>query len=635
MKKPAFKTFFKKKKKWILSVTALVVAAAIGCGLWYNAGHSSSEPVYVYSFDYVGMTEYWGDSQESYGPVTTDKIQTVYVSDTQEVTEILVQPGDVVKKGDLLMSFDTTLSDLEVERKRLDVEKLKLQLEDAKEELRDINRMKPMVIPKPSEDDKDEDKNLGTALSGPYLISSQKTYDGSKPELALICWLNSGTAIDDGVLEAIRQRAEEFQNFNAEKKASSASFIPNAEGETGPGETKPEETKPEETKPEETKPEETKPEETKPEETKPEETEPEETKPEETKPEETKPEETQPEETKPEETKPEETQPEETEPEETEPEPFDVNTYYVVFKVTEGNMSLGSRLLWQGLKVTKSESGAFRFQFTDAVVTDHMVVQSGAGEEVTTPEIDFGSGFTAAQIAQMRQEQEKKIKDLQFQIKMAEAAYKIMLTEVNDGNVYAAIDGEVVSVLSEEEAKSMMQPILKVSGGGGFYIEGFVSELEKATMQIGQEVQVNDWNTGMVYTGTVESLGDFPTNDGYWNGMGNPTASYYPFYVFVDGSADLQEGRYVSVTYSSGTSEDGVYLENPFLRTESGKSYVYVLGENGTLEKRYVTTGKSLWGSYTQITSGLTAEDLIAFPYGKNVKPGVKAEEGDISDLYG
>jgi hypothetical protein len=177
--------------------------------------------------------------------------------------------------------------------------------------------------------------------------------------------------------------------------------------------------------------------------------------------------------------------------------------------------------------------------------------------------------------------------------------------------------------------------VLKVSGGGGFYVEGFVSELEKDKMQIGQEVTVNDWNTGMTYTGTISSMGDFPARDGCWNGMGNPNASYYPFFVFVDGSADLQAGRYVSVMYSAGESENGVYLQKPFLRTEGGRSYVYVLGENGKLEQRYVTTGKDLWGSYTEILEGLTAEDLVAFPYGKNVKPGAKAEEGDMSNLYG
>ena len=34
------------------------------------------------------------------------------------------------------------------------------------------------------------------------------------------------------------------------------------------------------------------------------------------------------------------------------------------------------------------------------------------------------------------------------------------------------------------------------------------------------------------------------------------------------------------------------------------------------LEKRTVVTGKSLWGSYTEILSGITAEDKLAFPYG-------------------
>ena len=166
-------------------------------------------------------------------------------------------------------------------------------------------------------------------------------------------------------------------------------------------------------------------------------------------------------------------------------------------------------------------------------------------------------------------------------------------------------------------------------------MEGSVSELEKDTLKPGQEVTINDWNTGMTYTGEVQSIGDFPVTGNGWNGMGNPNASYYPFRVFIDGSADLQEGSYVSVTYSAAEAENGIYLENPFLRTDDGEPYVYVRGKNGRLEKRLVTTGKSLWGSYTQILSGLTEEDYIAFPYGKTVKPGAATEEAELSALYG
>jgi len=628
------KTLWKTKKKWIIGVTAGVAAAAIGCTAWYHAGHSSSEPVYVFPFQYVGMTEYWGDSQESYGPVTTDKIQTVFLTDTQTVTEILVQAGDMVKKGDLLMTFDTTLSDLQLERKRLDVEKLKLQLEDAKDELREINSMKPMVIPS-APDDSGADENLGTMLTDPYRISAQKSYDGSTQEKALICWIRDDTDIDNTVFAAILAKAEQYQTEN-QPEPSEPSEEPTEES-SEPTEESSEPTE-ESSEPTEESSEPTE-----------ESSEPTE---ESSEPTEESSEPTE-ESSEPTEESSEPTE-ESSEPTEESREgsllsllrprmpssasaatPVSVDSFHVVFRVTSGNMSLGNKQLWQGMKVKKTDAG-FSFRFEDAVIPDHMLAELGSGDtSADIPEMDFGSGYTAAQIAQLRSDQLKKIKDLEFQIKMADAEYKIMLTEVSDGNVYADIDGEVVSLLTEEEAKQTRQPLMKVSGGGGFYVEGFVSELEKAKMKPGQEVTVNDWNTGMTYTGTVESIGDFPTREGYYNGNGNPNASYYPFQVFVDESADLQAGSYVSVMYSAAESENGVYLENPFLRTEKGKSYVYVLGQNGKLEQRFVTTGKSLWGSYTEILEGLTADDLIAFPYGKNVKPGVAAEEGDMSDLYG
>ena len=232
-------------------------------------------------------------------------------------------------------------------------------------------------------------------------------------------------------------------------------------------------------------------------------------------------------------------------------------------------------------------------------------------------------------------DKEKEIKDQQFRVKMAEAEYAIMQTEADTGKVVAQIDGTVVSLISEEEAKETMQPIMKISGGGGFYVEGSVSELEKDKLQIGQQVTINDWNTGMEYTGTVQSVGDFPSADGYWNGMGNPNASYYPFKVFIEENADLQEGTYVNVIYSTATTQQGIYLENPFLRTEQGTTYVYVRGEDGKLEKRPITVGKSLWGSYTEVLEGLSAEDYIAFPYGKTVIPGADTVESDMSALYG
>ena len=591
------------KKKIIITVTAVVLVVAIGLGVWFGVSRGRSEPVKVFAFNSVGMTEYWGDSQESYGPVSTDKIQTVFLSSTQTVTEMKVAQGDTVKKGDVLMTFDTTLSDLQLERKRLEVEKLKLDLETAQKKLKDIQNMKPMsiVTPDDSDDSEDDDSGKGVKLSGSYQLSTNSDYDGSMAEKALICWLNTAAAVDNGILEAARQKAEEYQNKNYVPDPTEEPTVETTEETT---ETTTETTESPSEKPSETP---------------------------------------NPPENPGEGSSGENPGGEDGEnssasaAENPDEKPtITVSDYYMVFKVTEGNMSLGNRLTWQGLHIYR-QGGGFVFKFFDAsVVPDHSIITDDPDNtDPTDPDMpDPGSGYTAAQLAQMRAEQEKTIKETKFKIKMAEADYKIMQTEMSDGNVYAEFDGKVVSVLTEEEAKTQNQPVLKVSGGGGFYIQGSVSELEKDKMQIGQEVTVNDWNTGMTYTGKIVSMGDFPTNSDGWNGSGNPNVSYYPFTVFVDETADLQAGMYVNIQYSSAESENGIYLENPFIRTENGQSYVYVQGASGKLEKRFVTTGKALWGSYTEIRSGLTVDDLIAFPYGKNLKEGAPTVESDVSDLY-
>ena len=129
-----------------------------------------------------------------------------------------VAQGDTVKKGDVLMTFDTTLSDLQLERKRLEVEKLKLDLETAQKKLKDIRNMKPMSIVSPDDfDNSDEDSDDEGDLKKDYELSYDHAYDGSESGKALICWLRLTTnangdrvtpTVDDALLEEARQRAE-------------------------------------------------------------------------------------------------------------------------------------------------------------------------------------------------------------------------------------------------------------------------------------------------------------------------------------------------------------------------------------------------------------------------------------------
>lgn len=596
----------KGKGRRIIWLTASVMAALALCGgVGYYVRRGSAEPVSVYSFSDIGMTEYWGDNKESDGMVTADRVQTVYLSETQRIKQVMVQQGDTVKKGDVLVRFDTTLSELELERKRLDVEKLKLKMEQAQERLKEINRMVPMAIPAPRPNIDVPGGDDGVPLSGKFQIISPDSYDGSRPEQPIVCWIGRNTLVDDGLFASLHDTARRLQALKPAAPASGG----NPDGTTAAADTSPATptatptagpTQPEPTG-EPTLPPETTP-----------------------VPPETTP---VPPETTP---APPETTP--SGPEET-PKPVEVREFYVIFKMTGQDMSKGGTQTWQGLWIT-ADNGSYGFRLFDA-----SAVADPSLEEPSIPDIDWGgsmnSGYTAKQIQQMRVEQEKEIRELEFSIKMAEAEYKIMQTEVADGEVVARFDGTVVSLLPEAEAKAQTQPFIKVSGGGGFYIQGAVSELDREGLKPGQTVTVNDWNTGATLTATVNSVSDYPVSgaQGY-RGMGNPNASYYPFTVFIDGSENLMEGSYVGITYAAGQGQSGIYLQNAFLRTEQGRSYVFVAGAEGRLEKRYVTTGKTLWGESTEILSGLDAADRLAFPYGKNVTEGAPTQEGSIADLY-
>ena len=137
-------------KKAVIIGASVLAVAGIGAGIFAVAAKGGSKPVYVYSFDICGMTDYWGDQQSTSGLVRADNIQTVMLTDTQTVTGVEVQQGDHVKKGDLLLSFDTTLNDLALEKKRLGVEQLKLQLEEEQQRLQEIRNYTPYT---PRQDD--------------------------------------------------------------------------------------------------------------------------------------------------------------------------------------------------------------------------------------------------------------------------------------------------------------------------------------------------------------------------------------------------------------------------------------------------------------------------------------------------
>ena len=557
-------------KRVLIIGGSIVGAFAIGVGIFSGVANSGQKPVYVYSFDIAGTTNYWGDNQETYGPVRSDNIQTVMLSDTQTVTSINVKVGDTVKKDDILMSYDSTLSELALEKKRLNVEQLKLQLQQEKDRLAEINNLQPYT-PKETKtyapSFEGEDAFQGGEPYRPTLKYRNADNDwycnpekwtgnlGTSESDPLILWVKHGGGATTDMMADVADFLKEARYWSAYHEWESI----------GSGEVNPEE--------------------------------------------------------------------EPTEPVE-EPKREDVSDFYIILKQAYGDQTKGYAYVYFGMHVYLTEGGYYFVPFDASDSSDYTKDPIDYGDTSTDDEPE-GTVYTLAEIVKMRQDQQKTILDVEYKTKVAEAEYSIAQRETKDGNVRSEVDGKVVSVLTEEEAKEKKQPIIKVSGGGGYYVVGSISELSRDKLAIGSEVTINDYRNGNFCTGTVESIGDYPTQSGGY-GNGNSNVSYYPFNVFVDESADLVGGSYVNINYSlSDEDSGGIYLANAFIRKEDGQSVVYVQGENGKLEKRVVTTGKTIWGSYKEILSGVTAEDKVAFPYGKNVKVGAATEIGDYSTLYG
>ena len=105
----------KKLKRSFLAAGIVVGVCALVWGGLTLLRNGSRSAVKVYPVTGISMTDYWGDTTETSGTVAMDKLQKVFLSQTQTSAQVYVTEGQTVKKGDRLLSYDSTLTELDVE----------------------------------------------------------------------------------------------------------------------------------------------------------------------------------------------------------------------------------------------------------------------------------------------------------------------------------------------------------------------------------------------------------------------------------------------------------------------------------------------------------------------------------------
>lgn len=557
----------KKLKKGIIAAACVVgVCGAVWGGLTI-ARNAQRGDVNVYAVNECAMTDYWGDTSNTSGMVTTDKLQKIYISQSQTVKKVWVKEGDSVKKGTALVSYDSTLTQATVERAKIDYDRQTENLEVMKNELELLKKAKNKETLEAEKTKLEAELQAEISrLDGaggydpekavePGLVTPMAEGSGNSKDKPIYYYWLTDEPLSDKVLRNLLHGTEINRATPMDKTQT-------------------------------------------------------------------------------------------------------VSTYLVLVsrdKDKMGGMPTSRGLLItetftpdsteqpvEGAPISGTVSISFRFCDLPEYIDPERTYDSDKYKELTRKIAQIQelleSSMTQLDLNKAILEKAQAVKEQEVNLKVAKLKLDKKLAELGDGNVYAEFDGTVKAVRDPDEAYNNSEAVVELSGGGGYYVTGTLSEMDLGSVQVGDSVSISSWMTGAACEGTIVSIDDYPTSNGNNWGDGNSNVSYYPFKVFVTEDANLQPNDYVDIQYQKDTSAEesgsSLYLQSMFIRTDNGKSYVMARGEDGRLEQRWVQTGRDLWGSYTQIRGGLTIDDYVAFPYGRDVVEGAHTQEATTDQLY-
>lgn len=561
----------KLKKAIIIAACAVGVCGAVWGGLTI-ARNAQRSDVKVYSVNDFCMTDYWGDTSSTSGMVTTDKIQKVFLSSSQTVNKVWVAEGDSVRKGDKLISYDSTLTQASVEQAKIDYDRQDESLTTAKNELEYLKKAKNKetlkqeldkltaeldALKKKYDEDPDHPYNGDAPVTEGAIKDYKKTMtvkgaDGSDQTVNVLyySWLSTSRLNDSKVTEILTKLA----TLRADKDHPSVDtyvvLVQRYEDKVGG---------------------------------------------------------------------------------------YVDNTVGLVITET---YTAGDDTAVPAVPESRSVSFSVRsdlpeFEDTERKYDDAAIKK--LQQKINLANMYLENSMEQKDLAKAIVDKAQEVKEKEVNQRLAKLSLDKKTKELGDGNVYAEFDGTVKAVRNADEAYNNSEAVIELSGGGGYYVTGTLSEMELGSVKVGDTVSISSWMTGAACEGTIVSIDDYPTTSGNSWGDGNRNVSYYPFKAFVEEDAALQANDYVDIQYQkAGTQEQGnsLYLQSWFIRTDNGKSYVMARGEDGRLEQRWVQTGRDLWGSYTQIRGGLTTDDYVAFPYGRDVVEGARTVEAAADELY-
>ena len=546
--------------------SAVAVGAVAGGIYGYKAYQDQKLVAEVQPVSNINMG-YFGDSATSYGMVTNDSSQEIYLDSSKSAKQVFVKEGDTVKVGDPLMEYDMAEVQIDIERKKIELNTIENNLAMATHKLDSLKNAKPVdkTPPKinteelkkyeeqdkinqsiPETDEKDVNiYNFLTATSIPYNVTRNEqtgelVYPAGTAEDPYIYYCNANAYAYGSFFNEIRPKEDGTPGkhvvFYICKKDADGKMLmePDAEGKPKP--------------------------------------------------------------------------------------------------VIDTDLADHTAQLNGNSIPADYDESRMWYLFTGKEYIPTSLADQYM-EEFMEHATDWEppKGYTKEELVKEITETEKQIKSLDIQRRQQQLKLESLEQTASDGIVYAKVDGIVKTVGDPQEFQQNGTAFLVVTGDEGLYVSGTISELLLGDISVGMVVTANAWESGMTFEATITEISDYPVS-GNSMGEGNPNVSYYSYTAYIEDSSALRNGEYVDLAIAANQSDaGGLFIEQAYVREENGKSYCMIADENNRLKKQYVVTGRTAYGTAIEIKSGLSEDDRIAFPYGKNAVEGVAVT--DAADM--
>ena len=293
--------------------------------------------------------------------------------------------------------------------------------------------------------------------------------------------------------------------------------------------------------------------------------------------------------------------------------------YYLI------NGSLLEKSVYEFAEVEFTLADASRYENDDDADNDG----SGGGDS-TEP-----AGTTVSRADAIKY-QNSKIASLKLDIQESDIKISQLEKKANKKLVSSKLDG-IVSYVGDVSSGTTTdgKALLKVKSEDGYYVVGAVSELMLDTVKEGTKLSCTSYTSGQ-FEAEIMDVSEYPVDSYNYYGDNNPNVSYYAFTAVVDDkSLQFDTPDYVMVELQNSAADNGsMVLSKAFVKSENGKNYVYK-DDNGILKKQEIRVGATVDGGYDIIIKGgISSDDKLAFPYGKDAVEGAKTNEVTLDYMY-